>query len=255
MIDPTAPIAPHPPLRGYYQHPGERPTFVRQLFDRTARHYDGINRLFCFGSGNWYRRTALRRAGLRPGQLVLDVASGTGLLARQAVTLTGNAANVVGIDISASMLAISQRTLGIQLIQGRAEQLPVEDESVDFLCMGYGLRHVPDLVPTFDEFFRVLRPSGTVLLLEMSKPRAGWYRDLIALYLGRVVPFFCGLLTARTEAKLLMEYYWDTIEHCVSPEVIRGTLARAGFEEVRCQEDLDLFRAYVGRKPDRYEAS
>jgi demethylmenaquinone methyltransferase/2-methoxy-6-polyprenyl-1,4-benzoquinol methylase len=228
---------------------------VRQLFNCTARHYDGINRFFCFGSGNWYRRLALRRAGLRPGQRVLDVAAGTGLLARQAVSLTGNAADVIGIDISESMLAVAQHRLDIPLIQGRAEQLPIEDESIDFLCMGYGLRHVPDLVPTFGEFYRVLRPSGTVLLLEMSKPRAEWYRNLMSLYLGRVVPFFCGWLTARTEARLLMEYYWDTIEHCVSPEVISETLARIGFEGVQCQGDMDLFRAYVGRKPARHQAS
>jgi demethylmenaquinone methyltransferase/2-methoxy-6-polyprenyl-1,4-benzoquinol methylase len=249
VIDPATPVAPHPPLTGYYQQPAERPTFVRQLFDGSARHYDGINRFFSFGSGNWYRRHALQRAGLRPGQTVLDVATGTGLLARQAVALTGSAAHVIGIDISQSMLAESRRSLGIQLIQGRAEQLPVEDESVDFLCMGYGLRHVPDLVPTFKEFYRVLRPSGTVLLLEMSRPSAGWYRNLVAFYLGRIVPFFCGLLTARAEARLLMKYYWDTIEHCVSPQIIIDTMNRVGFQEVGCEEDLDLFRAYIGRKP------
>jgi demethylmenaquinone methyltransferase/2-methoxy-6-polyprenyl-1,4-benzoquinol methylase len=255
VIEPVSTVAPHPPLTSYYQNPSERPTFVRQLFDRSARHYDGINRFFSFGSGNWYRRQALRQAGLRPGHTVLDVASGTGLLARQAVALTGNPADVIGIDISEAMLAVARRNLGIQLIQGRAEQLPVEDGSIDFLCMGYGLRHVPDLVAAFAEFHRVLRPSGTVVLLEMSRPRIGWYRNLVALYLGRIVPFFCGLLTARTEARLLMEYYWDTIEHCVSPEIISQTLVKTGFEEVRCREDLDLFRAYTGRKPERAQAS
>ena len=249
MTEPVVPVAPHPPLSGYYQSPAERSTFVRQLFDRTARHYDGINLFFCFGSGNWYRRRALRRAGLRPGQRVLDIATGTGLLARQALALAGEAADVTGIDISESMLAVARHNLDIPLIQGRAEQLPIEGDSVDFLCMGYGLRHVPDLMPTFAEFYRVLRPSGTVLLLEMSKPRAQWYRDFVSLYLGRIVPYLCGRLTARADARLLMEYYWETIEHCVSPKVISEALAKTGFEAIGCQEDLDLFRAYVGRKP------
>ena len=86
-MKPDQPLQPHPTLPDYYPDLAQRPAFVRGLFDRTARHYDYINRLLSFGSGGWYRRRALRRVGLRPGMTVLDVAIGTGLVARQALAI------------------------------------------------------------------------------------------------------------------------------------------------------------------------
>jgi demethylmenaquinone methyltransferase/2-methoxy-6-polyprenyl-1,4-benzoquinol methylase len=156
---------------------------------------------------------------------------------------------VIGLDLSESMLAEARRALGIPLVQGLAEQLPVAADSVDFLSMGYALRHVADLGATFAEFRRVLRPGGTVLLLEIARPGGPWRRALAGLYFGRLVPLLSRWTTAAPESETLMRYYWDTIENCVAPAVILQALAAAGFVEVRCNAQLDLFRAYLGRKP------
>ncbi|WP_238940671.1 class I SAM-dependent methyltransferase, partial [Pseudoroseomonas ludipueritiae] len=97
--------APHPDLTGYYRDAQERPGFVRRLFDDTAVHYDRINSVFSLGTGAWYRRHALKRAGLKPGARVLDVACGTGLVTREALRLAGPGGTVLGLDPSAGMLA------------------------------------------------------------------------------------------------------------------------------------------------------
>jgi demethylmenaquinone methyltransferase/2-methoxy-6-polyprenyl-1,4-benzoquinol methylase len=246
-LDQQRPIEPHPVLTGFYGQPAQRLSFVRRLFNETASHYDDVNRLFSLGSGAWYRRRCLLRAGLAPGCEAIDVAVGTGLLAREIVAITGRPHDVTGIDLSEGMLAAARRKLAIRLVQGMAEQLPFADNSADFLTMGYALRHVTDLVGAFREFHRVLRDGGTVVLLEIGKPTRALSHALVSAYLGRVVPLICRFTTGR-RTKTLMEYYWETIENCVPPKTILEAMAQAGFADPRCDVELDLFRSYIGRR-------
>lgn len=247
-IDQPAAVPPHPALREYYDGASQRASFVRELFNQTAKYYDGINQYVSLGSGNLYRWRALKLAGLRPGMRVLDVAVGTGLLAAQAIRLTKNQSEVIGLDVSEGMLAEARRALDIPLIQGTAEHLPIADASIDFLSMAFGLRHVADLALTLREFHRVLRPGGRLLLIETGVPRAGWHRRLTSFYLGRLVPALCRWTTAKPEPQLLMQYYWDTVEHCIPLETILGTMQQTDFTGVNCHSVLDLFRAYTGTK-------
>lgn len=246
---PPAPAAPHAPLPAYYGAASGRVGFLRQLFDDTAPQYDRINRLFSLGTGGRYRREALARAGLGRGQSVLDVAVGTGLVAREAVRLTGDPALVMGLDPSPGMLAEARRQLPIPLVLGRAEALPLPEASRDFLSMGYALRHVADLSVAFAEFRRVLRPGGTVLLLEIGRPQGRLAHAAARAYLGGVVPALSRLTAPR--AGTLMGYYWDTIEACVPAETILHHLDGVGFEAVRCDTALGVFRAYSARRPTR----
>ena len=137
--------APHSPLTRYYGEERDRAGWVRGLFDRTAADYDRVERAMAFGSGSWYRRKALARAGLRPGMRVLDIGTGTGLTAREAAHLAGPAAEVTGIDPSAGMMERAKVPAGVRLICGTAEEIPRPASSADFISMGYALRHVGDL--------------------------------------------------------------------------------------------------------------
>ena len=242
---------PHRPLTRHYAAPAERSGFVRDLFNGTAADYDRINAVFSLGTGGWYRRDALRRAGLAPGQRLLDVAVGTGLVAAEAARVLGDPAAVTGLDLSEGMLAEARRRLGggIRLVQARAEALPVADGSVDFVSMGYALRHVADLGVAFAEYRRVLRPGGRALLLEIGRPEGRAAQAVLKAYLGRVVPALCRWTVPRRRAGQLMDYYWDTIEACVPAEAILHHLRAAGFAEVRCDTALGVFKAYSGRRP------
>jgi demethylmenaquinone methyltransferase/2-methoxy-6-polyprenyl-1,4-benzoquinol methylase len=242
------PVAPHPLLSDFYGASGERTAFVRRLFNDTASYYDGINKLYSLGSGAWYRRRSLVRAGLRPGLRLIDVATGTGMVAQEALAVIGRREDVIGVDLSEAMLTIARNKLGIRVIQGVAEQLPIADASTDFVTMGYALRHVADLVVAFREFHRVLRQDGTVLLLEIGKPTRRLGRAVAGTYLGRVVPLLSRWFSGGERAQALTAYYWATIDHCVAPAIILKALADSGFVELRCDVELDMLRSYVGRK-------
>ncbi len=242
-------LPPHPTLAQYYGRDADRPQFVRRLFDLAARDYDTIEGGMALGTGRWYRREALRRAGLVAGTRVLDVAIGTGLVAREASRLAGDPRCVIGLDPSVGMLAEARRQLGVTGLLGVGEQLPIGTASVDFVSMGYALRHLADLGVAFGEFFRVLRPGGTVCVLELTRPasRAGF--AALRFYMRRIVPILTRLRTRNVEAELLMRYFWDTVECCVPPERILAALDGAGFEDVRRTLAVGLFSEYTGRKP------
>jgi demethylmenaquinone methyltransferase / 2-methoxy-6-polyprenyl-1,4-benzoquinol methylase len=245
----TGPVRPHPLLARHYVTFDERPGYVRALFDDTAQQYERINRFFALGLGGWYRRRVLQRNRLHRGMRLLDVAVGTGLVAQAALRVTKHDVEVIGLDVSRGMLKETRRKLAIPLIQGDAEQVPIADASVDFVTMGYALRHVVDLSCAFQEFLRVLRPGGTLLLLEIIRPRGRVGRWLTEWYLGRVVPFLCRRFAPQTGSARLMHYFWDTIENCVAPDVILEQLSASGFVEVTCETELDLFCAYRARRP------
>ena len=244
--DTARPQAPGP---GYDAGPARRLSFMRDLFNRSAQQYDQVNRLFSLGSGAWYRRFCLRRAGLRPGMKVVDIAVGTGLLAREAVALTGDRRAVTGIDVSEAMLAIAQKKLGIFLIQGAAEALPLAPDIADFVTMGYALRHVADLEAAFREALRILRPGGSIVLLEMSAPRYRLTRVLAAAYIGGLLPLLALVMTRDRRARALMRYHWETIASYMPPDAVLRVMAGSGFQHLKCTNEFDLFQFYTGKKP------
>jgi demethylmenaquinone methyltransferase/2-methoxy-6-polyprenyl-1,4-benzoquinol methylase len=228
------------------REPGAGIAATRRLFNETASAYDRFNRIFSFGSGAWYRRRCLRRAGLRPGMRVLDVAIGTGLVAREAARLAGSQGRIIGIDLSEAMLE-EARPLGIPLIQGAAEALPFADSSIDFLTVGYALRHIPDLPRMLDEFRRVLRPDGTLLILELRRPRYGLTRRIVAQHFRRLVPLLCANATDSDRLRRLMDYHWQTVEENMSPDEVVDTLRDAGFTGIRREIYFDLFCSYAAQ--------
>jgi demethylmenaquinone methyltransferase/2-methoxy-6-polyprenyl-1,4-benzoquinol methylase len=245
---PGDPRAPHPTLSRYYADDGSRDRYVVELFNRTAPHYNTIEALFLNG-GLWYRRFSLRRAGLRPGMRVLDVAIGTAAVARGAARLVGPRGKVIGVDPSPGMLAEARKVFSGPLTRGIAERLPIASDRFDFVTMGIALRHVSDLVETFREYHRVLKPGGRLWILEGHLPESRLGHRLTRFMWGRVIPGMTLISTRSREAKLLMDYYWDTVEQCVPPEAILLAMRKAGFEDPRFRVVVPgAFCEYLGTK-------
>jgi demethylmenaquinone methyltransferase/2-methoxy-6-polyprenyl-1,4-benzoquinol methylase len=249
VVDSRSVRAPHVPLEDYYRGEQGRRPFVRRIFDQAAGDYDLIERLMALGSGTRYRRKALVRAGLRPGMDVLDVATGTGLVAREAVAVLGDPRRVVGLDPSAGMLHARSTGIDPLAVQGTAESLPFDAASFDFLSMGFALRHMADLTVVFSEFRRVLRPGGTVCVLEITKPNGRIAHALTKLYMRGIAPLVARVFARHAETARLTRYYWDTIEVCAPPEQVMATLLGAGFTDVKRHVELGVFSEYTGRVP------
>jgi demethylmenaquinone methyltransferase / 2-methoxy-6-polyprenyl-1,4-benzoquinol methylase len=240
---------PHRVLAQYYRSERDRASFVTTLFDRAARHYDWVGHLLAFGSGPYYRRRALTHAGLRPHMTLLDVATGTGQVARAAARILGDPRRVVGLDPSGGMLREARRRHAGPLVQGRTEEIPVRDDAFDMLSMGFALRHVATLETAFAEYRRVLKPGGRLLILEVSRPRHAVTRWAIRVYFQQVLPLIIRIGTASPDAQLLMKYYWDTIDECVPPATILAALRQAGLVDVRHRLVGDCLSEYVALKP------
>ncbi len=219
------------------------------MFNRFASHYDLINQIFSLGSGAWYRRTCLRQAGVGPDMVVVDVAVGTGLLAREAQRLMQGRGTLIGVDLSELMLAQAQKSLRIPLIQATAEALPLADGIADFVTMGYALRHLSDIGQALGEALRLLRPGGRLVLLEISAPSNPVVRATLGAIAGGLLPAVSALLARSRQAKALMAYHWQTIAAYAPPEAVLDAMRQAGFEAAACASEFDFFRFYSGQKP------
>lgn len=243
------PLRPHPLLSEYHADEASRLRQVRRWFDLSACDYDWVNAFMSMGSGQRYRSEALQRLGVAPGQRLLDAGAGTGTIAAIAQSMVGGQGIVAALDPSLGMLAQAGARGVRNLVPGRAEQLPFADASFDRLTMGYALRHVADLDATFREYARVLAPGGRLLLLEITRPRQRLGLHLLRFYMRTVVPQVTRWLRHGADTATLMRYYWDTIEHCVAPEAIMGSLRAAGFEPVQRRVQFGVLSEYTAVKP------
>jgi demethylmenaquinone methyltransferase/2-methoxy-6-polyprenyl-1,4-benzoquinol methylase len=160
---------------------------ARELFAPLGPTYDRYARLLSLGQDPRWRRFLVERIEAGPADTVLDVATGTGAVARELIRQKG--CRVVGVDVSPDMLAEARRRLPpeVELLEVSAERLPWTDGSFDGLTFTYLLRYVADPAATLCELARVVRPGGTVASLEFGVPRGPW-RPLWELYVRVVLP-------------------------------------------------------------------
>jgi demethylmenaquinone methyltransferase/2-methoxy-6-polyprenyl-1,4-benzoquinol methylase len=158
-----------------------------ELFAPLGPTYERYARLLSLGQDPRWRRFLVSRVAAGPGDEVLDVATGTGAVARELLRQKGCA--VVGVDQSPEMLAVARQHLPatVKLVEASAEHLPFEDASFDALTVTYLLRYVDDPGATLAELARVVRAGGTVASLEFAVP-AGLWRPLWRAYVGAVLP-------------------------------------------------------------------
>jgi len=247
-------VAPHPLLKSYYADEPGRKRRVNEMFDVSAPHYDWITGAMSFGTGRWYRGDVLKRHGVTTGTRLLDVGSGTGVIAALAQEMVGPSGTVVAVDPSEGMLTEAKKAGVRDTRVGRGEQLPVGDAEFDILTMGYALRHVEDLVVTFREYLRALKPGGKVLLLEITRPEGRIQYQMVKFYLKHVVPAVTRVFRRSAEAEKLMRYYWDTIEACVPPAEILAALEAAGFTHVKRHVLNGMFSEYSAVKSGAIES-
>ncbi len=206
--------------------PSQKSATVEAMFDRIAGDYDRMNRIMTLGMDRAWRRHAIDAVRVGTGDVVVDLACGTGDLAEEAA---GRGARVIGVDVSAGMLA-GARLRRVPATFGRAfaEQLPFADACCDALVSGFALRNFTDLRAALGEAARVVRPGGRIALLEVDTPKSLVLRAGHGLYFRHVVPLLGRMLADRAA----YSYLPSSVTYLPAEAALLAMIDDAGFAEV-----------------------
>ncbi len=221
---------------------------VRAMFDRIAGFYDRMNRIMTAGLDRTWRRRAADLAQVRPGDRVLDVATGTGDLALELAARVRPGGEVVGSDFSENMLARARdkAAAGVRFEWGNALALPYPDASFAAATVGFGARNFADLQRGLAEMARVVRPGGHVVVLEITTPTTPPLSTFFSLWFDRVVPL-AGWLTGEQVA---YGYLPSSVKRFPAPSVLAGLLYDAGLRDVRWIVTAGgIIALHVGTRP------
>jgi len=219
---------------------------VNKMFSAIAPSYDRNNRLHSLGMDQHWRSVAVRMAAVQAGDQILDVACGTGDLtikfARklEALGLLDSRVSppVLGLDFTAAMLPIAQRkgqragggAAQIRWLHGNALALPLPDQSVDVLSIAFGIRNVADWGAAIDEFQRVLKPGGRLIILEFSLPRNAMLRGLYNFYFRHIMPHTATLISGdKTGA---YKYLPESVNTFIDRHTMQARMEQAGFAQI-----------------------
>ena len=220
--------------------PGALKREALELFAPLPRHYDRVAAILSFGQDPRWRRAMVDRIGAEPSNRVLDVATGTGLVARELVRRYG--CEVAGLDQSPQMLARAQARLNadealarrVSLTQGEAERLPFGEAEFDHLTFTYLLRYVEDPGATMAELARVLKPGGRIASLEFAVPQRAVWRRLWQLYTRVGLPLLGSIVSSEWAhtGRFLATSIPDFYARCSMSRVVQ-LWEQAGIVEVR----------------------
>ena len=207
------------------------------MFDDIASTYDLANRVLSFGIDKQWRKKGCNKAydilGSDSLTQITDVATGTGDLliywSDIAKERSIEVEKFVGVDPSVGMLEVARTKVDFaQFIEGKAQELPIEDESTDVISISYGIRNVVDRVEALQEFYRALKPNGIVVILEFTKQdRSGMVDKIVDFGMKKVLPRVGGIISKNYEA---YKYLPDSIEEFLTTEMLAKELEEAGFE-------------------------
>lgn len=209
----------------------ERAHYVQSMFGRIAPRYDLLNKLMTFGQDAAWRRQAITRLEIKPGDTVLDLGAGTGDLAFEAARRYPGAF-VVASDFTFEMVQVGKRRKDgekVAWVIADAMRLPFASGCADAIVSGYLLRNVPDVDQSLGEQHRVLKPGGRAASLDTTPPGKNLLRPFLEFYLHRVIPFLGRLVAGDAEA---YTYLPSSTEQFLSAEALARRFSHAGLEGV-----------------------
>ncbi|MBE2184856.1 MAG: ubiquinone/menaquinone biosynthesis methyltransferase [Anaerolineae bacterium] len=209
----------------------ERADYIQNMFDRVADRYNLMNRVMTAGQDMKWRRFMLDKAGLKPGDYLLDLATGTGDIAFEALRQTPDI-YAVGGDFSLGMMQVGKSLpMGDQVLWSGADalNLPFPDASFDALTAGYLMRNVIDTTRTFSEQMRVLKPGGRLVLLDTAPPPQNLLKPFIVGYLKYGIPTLGRIINGNADA---YQYLPESTRKFKTPDELAALMREAGFQNV-----------------------
>lgn len=229
MIDPN-------PFAGRFETPDEKRTYIQKLFASIPNHYDNMNRVMSLGLDMGWRRQSIRLANFKKDGLLLDLATGTGdmILAAQKILPE---ASFIGLDFCEPLMRIGQKKINGELdrtkigwIQSDAMTLPFDENSFDGAFTAFALRNVISVEQVFRELYRVIRPGGKVVSLEMVKQSHPVLKKLFSFYFKQIIPRLGRWLTSYPDA---YSYLPLSIENFCTADELTELISSVGWDNVQ----------------------
>ncbi len=214
----------------------EKAGLVANVFRSVAPNYDLMNDVMSFGLHRLWKRFAIEQAALRPGQKVLDVASGTGDLAKAFAKQVGKNGCVVMSDINEAMLEMGRDRMtdegfvsNIEYVQADAEQLPFAPNEFDCITIAFGLRNVTDQSAALHSMYQTLKPGGKILILEFSHATSPLINRLYDLYSFHFIPKMGEIIAKDRDS---YQYLVESIRKHPDQTTLANKMIESGFEDV-----------------------
>jgi len=224
---------------------------VTQMFDAISGNYDGLNRVISFGIDIKWRKRVVNILKKKKPTSILDIATGTGDLAINMVE-TG-AKKIIGLDISPGMLEVGRKKVlekkmhdTIEMVIGDSENLPFEVDSFDAVTVAFGVRNFETLEKGLSEIHRVLKPTGTLVILETSVPTKTPFKQGYRLYTKHILPVIGRIFSKDTSAYAYLSESASVFPH---GETFNNILRKIGFIEVENRpQTMGVASIYVATK-------
>jgi demethylmenaquinone methyltransferase/2-methoxy-6-polyprenyl-1,4-benzoquinol methylase len=209
----------------------ERARYVQGMFTRIAKRYDLMNRLMTGGQDIRWRKRVVELARMNNHASLLDLGTGTGDLAREALSAFPKA-RVVAADFTLEMMRVGQKTSPLNFSTADALRLPFNNSSFDAIISGFLMRNVIDLPKALGEQYRVLKKGGRIVILDTTRPKKNILSPFISFHMHFTIPTLGGLLTGSKDA---YRYLPETTEGFVTAEEMASHMAEAGFQTIGFQ--------------------
>jgi len=213
----------------------EKRAYVNEMFGRIARRYDAMNKIMTAGQDAKWRRLVIEAANLPSQGRLLDIATGTGDIAFEALRRHPQLSLVVGADFTLPMMQVGQTRAGTLPVRWSAAdtlRLPFPDASFDAVVSGFLLRNVVDVRGALQEQARVCRPGGRVVILEIPRPADTLFGRFFRLYFHRVVPVVGGLISGQRDA---YSYLPASADAFLRPDELKLEMEKVGLRNARCR--------------------
>ena len=206
---------------------------VHTVFQNISQKYDRLNNIISFEQHKVWRKHVMSTMNVQKGSKALDVCCGTADWTIALSEAVGSKGQVTGLYFSENMLEVGKQKTAtlenIQLVHGDAMNLPFDDNSFDYVTIGFGLRNVPDYLSALKEMHRVLKPGGMVVCLETSQPTLPLFKQIYSLYFKFVMTIF-GKMFAKSKE----EYEWlqQSTFNFPDKQTLKGLFFEAGFNDI-----------------------
>ena len=222
------------------------------MFDDISPHYDFLNHFLSFGIDIHWRKKFIQKLDIHDGDTVLDVACGTGDVGFE--ILKKHSVSITGIDLSSKMIELAQvkarqkKLDNITFIEGDAENLPLDDNSVDCLTISYGFRNISNYEQALEEFLRVLKPGGKLGILEFSKPKSKFIGIIFKLYFHHILPRIASFFS-RSDA---YRYLPESVDFFPSRHDICRKIIYSGFKRAEIHDlTFGISTIFLGFKDEK----